>query len=195
MVSLNHGIYRYCKPKQNKNSSTLSQRHFSEHDCLKISYEPINCFHPWQGGQADPRELNFSNSTWSNFLPKSRNCLSNSLLYAKLPDTMIKDQNLNGQVPQTLDAIICQISASQAAKPINFLRVACPHLVETLRRYIKAISILRNQSATSVRNGNIVGNGDINFVTPLSQAVLTLYLAWCLFRIIGISHIPRCYGN
>ena len=49
--------------------------------------------------------------------------------------------------------------------------------------------------ATSVRNGAIVGNGDINFVTPLSLVVLTLYLAWCLFRIKGISHIPRCYSN
>ena len=49
--------------------------------------------------------------------------------------------------------------------------------------------------ATAVRNGNIVGNGDINFVTPLSQAVLTLYFAWCLFRIVGISHIPCCYSN
>ena len=33
------------------------------------------------------------------------------------------------------------------------------------------------------------------FVTPLSYVVLTLYLAWCLFRIIDISHIPRWYGN
>ena len=32
--------------------------------------------------------------------------------------------------------------------------------------------------ATSVRNG------DINFVTPLSKAVLTLHLAWCLLGII-----------
>ena len=37
-----------------------------------------------------------------------------------------------------------------------------------------------------VGNGNIVGNGDINFVTPLSYVVLTLYLAWCLFRIMEI---------
>ena len=57
-------------------------------------------------------------------------------------------------------------------------------------------------------NGNTVGNGDINFVTPLSQVVLTLYLAWCLFRssikvifgmklfrMIGISHKPCCYSN
>ena len=81
---------------------------------------------------------------------------------------MIKDQNLNGQVSQTLDAIICQISAPQAANPINFLRVACPAVVETLHRCITAISILCNKSATSVRNGHIVGNGDINFVTHLS---------------------------
>ena len=43
-----------------------------------------------------------------------------------------------------------------------------------------------------------VGNGDINFVTPLFQVVFTLYLAWCFFRTIGISHIPRqpqCYVN
>ena len=33
------------------------------------------------------------------------------------------------------------------------------------------------------------------FVTPLSLVVLTLYLAWCLFRIIDISHIPHCCGN
>ena len=33
------------------------------------------------------------------------------------------------------------------------------------------------------------------FVTSLSEVVLTLYLAWCLFRIIDISHIPHCYGN
>ena len=40
-----------------------------------------------------------------------------------------------------------------------------------------AISILHNHSATwatSVQNGDIAGNGDINFVTPLSQAVLTI---------------------
>ena len=41
----------------------------------------------------------------------------------------------------------------------------------------------------------IVGNGNINFVTPLSLVVLTSYLAWCLFRIIDIGHIPHCYGN
>ena len=46
-----------------------------------------------------------------------------------------------------------------------------------------------------VGNGGIIGNGDINFLTPLSEAVLTLYLAWCLFMIIGIIHIPRCCGN
>ena len=39
---------------------------------------------------------------------------------------------------------------------------------------------------TSVRNGDKVGNGDISFVTHLSLAVLTLYLAWCLFRIMEI---------
>ena len=43
------------------------------------------------------------------------------------------------------------------------------------------------------------------FVTPLSSVVLTLYLTWCLFRIIDISHIPhlvtrlpwqpQCYVN
>ena len=79
---------------------------------------------------------------------------------------MIKDQNLNGQVPQTLDAIIYQISAPRAINPINLKRGACPSVVETLHRCITAISILHNQSATSVRNGDIVGNGDINFVTP-----------------------------
>ena len=36
-----------------------------------------------------------------------------------------------------------------------------------------------------VGNGDIVGNGNINFVTPLSP----------LFRIIDISHIPHCYGK
>ena len=36
-----------------------------------------------------------------------------------------------------------------------------------------------------VGNGDIVGNGSINFVTPLSP----------LFRIIDISHIPHCYGK
>ena len=91
---------------------------------------------------------------------------------------MIKDQNLNYQVPQTLDAIICQISAPQAANPINFLRVACHPVVETLHRCIIAICILCNQSATSVRNGHIVGNGDINFVISLSKAALTLYLLY-----------------
>ena len=118
------------------------------------------------GRAGSNRELNFSNSPCSNSLPKGRNCLSNSLLSE--PDTMIKDQNLNGQVPQTLDAIICEISAPQAANPINFLRVACPSVVETLHRCITAIYILCNKSATSVRNGHIVGTGDINFVTPLS---------------------------
>ena len=29
----------------------------------------------------------------------------------------------------------------------------------------------------------------------LFHVVFTLYLAWCFFRTIGISHIPRCYGN
>ena len=46
-----------------------------------------------------------------------------------------------------------------------------------------------NQSATgatSVRDGDMVGNGDIDSVTPLSKAVLTLHLAWCLFRIMEI---------
>ena len=36
-----------------------------------------------------------------------------------------------------------------------------------------------------VGNGDIVSNGSINFVTPLSP----------LFRIIDISHIPHCYGK
>ena len=36
-----------------------------------------------------------------------------------------------------------------------------------------------------VSNGDIVGNGSINFVTPLSP----------LFRIIDISHIPHCNGK
>ena len=36
-----------------------------------------------------------------------------------------------------------------------------------------------------VGNGDLVGNGSINFVTPLSP----------LFRIIDISHIPHCYGK
>ena len=49
--------------------------------------------------------------------------------------------------------------------------------------------------ATSVRNGDIVGNGDINFVTPLSQVVLTLYLAWCLFRIMEIAGNGDIVGN
>ena len=40
---------------------------------------------------------------------------------------------------------------------------------------------------TSVRNGDIVGNGYINFVTHLSLAMLTLYLAWCLFRTMEID--------
>ena len=145
--SLYHGIYRYCKLKQ-KNS----QRLFFEHDCLKISLCTYQLFPPWQGGQEDPRELNCSNSPWSNSLLKGRNCLSNSLLSE--PDTMIKNQNLNGQVPQTLDAIICQISAPQAANPINFLRVACPPVVETLHRCITTICILCNQLATSVQNGH-----------------------------------------
>ena len=40
--------------------------------------------------------------------------------------------------------------------------------------------------AASVRNGDMVGNGDINFVNPLSKAVLTLHLAMCLFKIMEI---------
>ena len=43
-----------------------------------------------------------------------------------------------------------------------------------------------------------VGNGDVNFVTPLFQVIFTLYLAWCFFRTIGTSHRPRqpqCYVN
>ena len=46
-----------------------------------------------------------------------------------------------------------------------------------------------------VGNGDMVGNDDLNFVTPLSQMVLNLYLACCLFKIIGITHIPHCYGS
>ena len=46
-----------------------------------------------------------------------------------------------------------------------------------------------------VGNGEKVGNGDMNFVTPLSSMVLTVYFIWCLLRIIGIGLIPRCYGN
>ena len=51
-----------------------------------------------------------------------------------------------------------------------------------------------------VRLPNVEGLGNsmaylCTFVTPLSQVILTLYLTWCLFRIIDISHIPHCYGN
>ena len=50
--------------------------------------------------------------------------------------------------------------------------------------------------ATSVRNGDMVGNaGDINFVTPLSQAALTLHLAWCLFRTMEIVKNGDIVGN
>ena len=49
--------------------------------------------------------------------------------------------------------------------------------------------------ATSVRNGDIVGNGDINIVTPLYETVLTLYLAWCLFRIMEIVGNDDTPGN
>ena len=32
-------------------------------------------------------------------------------------------------------------------------------------------------------------------ITNLSRVVLSLYLLWRFFETIGISHIPRCYGN
>ena len=46
-----------------------------------------------------------------------------------------------------------------------------------------------------VGNSNIVGNGNINFVTPLSKVVLTLYLAWCLFRILQIVENGDIVGS
>ena len=33
------------------------------------------------------------------------------------------------------------------------------------------------------------------FVTPFSLVVLSPYLVWRFYETIGISHIPRCYGN
>ena len=38
-----------------------------------------------------------------------------------------------------------------------------------------------------------VGNGDINFATPLFQVVFPLYLARCFFRTIDISDIPMLW--
>ena len=32
-------------------------------------------------------------------------------------------------------------------------------------------------------------------LTPLSYVVLSPYLVWRFFGIIGISHIPHCYSN
>ena len=32
-------------------------------------------------------------------------------------------------------------------------------------------------------------------ITPLPYAVLSPYLGWWLFGVIGISHIPHCYSN
>ena len=59
---------------------------------------------------------------------------------------MIQYQSLSGQVPQTWDAIICQISAPQAANPINFLRVACLFIVaETTDRCIAVSSKLKQE--------------------------------------------------
>ena len=33
------------------------------------------------------------------------------------------------------------------------------------------------------------------FVTPLSSVVLSPYFVWRFFGMIGISHMPHCYGN
>ena len=104
------------------------------------------------GRAGRPQGIEFFQFTLVKFPSQGQKLLSNSLLSE--PNTIIKDQYLNGQVPQTLDAIICQISAPQAANPINFLRVACPPVVETLHRCITTICILCNQSATSVQNGH-----------------------------------------
>ena len=32
-------------------------------------------------------------------------------------------------------------------------------------------------------------------IAPLSYAILSPYLVWRLFGMIGISHIPHCYSN
>ena len=106
----------------------------------------------------------FLDMTWPNSLSKGRNCLSNSLLAE--PDTAIKDKNLNGQVPQTLDAIICQISAPQAANPISFLRVACPPVVQTLHSYLYFAQSICDISSKWRHSWQ--WRHQLKFVTPLS---------------------------
>ena len=39
------------------------------------------------------------------------------------------------------------------------------------------------------------GNHSDRSITPLSYAVLSPYLVWRLFGMIGISHVPHCYCN
>ena len=37
-------------------------------------------------------------------------------------------------------------------------------------------------------------HGDMS-ITPLSYAVLSPYLVWKLFGMVGISHISHCYSH
>ena len=41
----------------------------------------------------------------------------------------------------------------------------------------------------------MVTNHSDTSITPLSYTVLSPYLVWRLFGMIGISQIPHCYSN
>ena len=69
---------------------------------------------------------------------------------------MIKHQN-NGQFSQIHDAIICQISTPQAAKPCQYSEGCTSPVMETTDRYIKLRAFYRRFTAPSKYSNKLFG--------------------------------------